>query len=116
MAFRTWGSPEAELEVRSDSAVALAAACQLKSHSHTILRIILEASLDLSLNRYRARSFTHIPGVTNIEADALSRLFAPDSKALPASLPVTLEVRPVSHRAPEFWTVQSRSAPGRSCT
>ena len=108
VAFKTWGSTSRDLEVRSDSAVALASACQLKSRSQTIFRVVLEASLKLYLNRYKARAFVHIPGVTNVEADALSRLFAPDPKVRPASLPVALEVAPVNHRAPDFWRTQSR--------
>ena len=117
IAVRTWGTPTTPLEVRADSAVALAAASRLKSAAPKILKIVLEASVDLALGRYVVKSFAHIPGVTNVEADALSRLYAPDPKSVPRSLPRSLECQPVNHRADAFWKVGGRRAPARrSCT
>ena len=111
IAARTWGSGAAPLEVRSDSAVALAASSRLKSQAPKVLRIVLEAPLDLALGRYTVESFIHIPGVTNLEADALSRLHAPEPKRIPVSLPRGLECQPTDFRAPSFWRISGRRAP-----
>ena len=97
--------------------MALAATSKLKSRAPGILKVLLEAALDLSLGRYEVSTFVHIPGVTNIEADALSRLTALEPKPFPASLVHVPEARPADHRAEAFWLVKgSRRAPGRrSC-
>ena len=39
-----------------------------------------ELALDMAEAVYRPGIGTHIPGVANVTADALSRLFGPDSK------------------------------------
>ena len=105
IACRTWGSPDCSLEVRSDSAVALAAAHRLKSKSSRVLRIVLEASLDLAHERYAVCSTAHIPGVTNVEADALSRLTAPDPVQFPLSLSLVSQAKAADFRDPDFWRV-----------
>ena len=105
IACRTWGTPNRSLEVRSDSAVALAAAHRLKSKSSRVLRIVLEASLDLAHERYAVASTAHIPGVTNMEADAQSRLTAPHPVQFPASLSLVSQAKAADFRDPDFWRV-----------
>jgi hypothetical protein len=111
IACRTWGSPDCSLEVRSDSAVALAASHRLKSKSSRVLRIVLEASLDLAHERYSVFSTAHIPGVTNVEADALSRLTAPEPVQFPPSLSLVSQAKAADFRDPDFWRVDLPKRP-----
>ena len=109
VAARTWCQRGYRiLNVRSDSAVGLAAVCNLKTKSPQILAIVLEASLDLALGRYQVRAADHIPGVSNLEADALSRLTAPDAKAFPLSLVGVPRVSTDDFRLTKFWSLNRR--------
>ncbi len=69
--------------VKSDNIAALRLAINLSSRSSNLNRVGMELALDLALGRYVAEALEHIPGVSNIEPDALSRL-----KGGECSLPV----------------------------
>ena len=45
--------------------------------------IAREVALDLALKNYRLTELSHIPGITNVTSDALSRLWSPDPKPFP---------------------------------
>ena len=64
-----------------------------------------EFSIDMARDKYRLHLLTHIPGITNIEADALSRVYAPNPPVLPKSLEGVprAEVR----LGPDFWIVDA---------
>ena len=45
-----------------------------------------EFALDQALRCYKVTGLTHIPGVTNVQADALSRKFSPKPPEMPKAL------------------------------
>ena len=65
--------------------------------------IAREFAIDLAKGRYRLNLLKHIPGITNIEADALSRVCAPIVPALPLSLAGVPRV--AVDLKPDFWIV-----------
>ena len=106
----------ATLEVRSDSAAALSSLVKLSSESPSLYVIASEIARDCALQNRRVDIATHIPGVANNVADALSRLWAPDPKAFPSILfevPRTL----APERSASFWRTavppRSRRMQGR---
>ena len=70
-----------------------------------ILKVALEVCLDLAEDTYRGSEFFHIPGVTNLEADALSRLQAPEPLDFPASLSAAPRAATINRFAAGFWRV-----------
>ena len=60
-------------ELRTDSACTLVALAGLRTKSPKILRVALVLCLDLAVACYEVSELFHIPGVTNVGADALSR-------------------------------------------
>ena len=62
-----------------------------------------EIALDQALQEYGLTILTHIPGVTNLEADYLSRLFSPKPPVKPGQLE-GVPLTPVQHGA-GFWKV-----------
>jgi hypothetical protein len=59
---------------------------KVSSKSPTLNAVAAEVALDLAVRDYTLSVVAHIPGVANVEADALSRLSAPEPKAFPRSL------------------------------
>ena len=74
-----------------------------RAKSADLTVIAREFAIDLAKGRYRLHLLKHIPGVTNVEADALSRVCAPIAPALPLSLAgiprIAVDVRS------DFWQV-----------
>ena len=104
VAVRTWSAQGFHIfEVRSDSAVGLASVCKLKTKSRQILRVVLEATVDLAQGLYDIRTAWHVPGITNLEADALSRQWGPAPKPFPASLEGVPRATAADFRNPNFW-------------
>ena len=90
-------------EVRSDSLAALRAFVKMASTSPTLSVILQELALDLALaDMERPSIWAHVPGVANIEPDALSRMYAPEAKLLPACLTDVPEIE-VPVRDARFW-------------
>eukprot|EP00969_Alexandrium_andersonii_P134590 5954777-Alexandrium_andersonii.AAC.1 len=54
--------------------------------SNALNAILQEVSLGEAVFDYPLRALTRIPGVANIRADALSRLFGPEPKCIPSEL------------------------------
>ena len=65
--------------------------------------IAREIALDQALRMYRLTFLEHIPGVTNIEADYLSRVHSPKPPVKPEQLE-TIALTPV-HIGEGFWKV-----------
>ena len=103
VALRTWGSRgDRFFELRTDSACAVAALAGLRTKSPQMLRVALELCLDLAEACYEVSELCHIPGVTNVEADALSRMYAPTALDFPASLEGTPRAASLNRTAAEF--------------
>ena len=79
----------------------------LRTKSPQILHVALELCLDLAEARYEVSEMFHIPGVTNVEADALSRLHAPTAVDFPASLEGAPRAASINRTAAEFWRSSS---------
>eukprot|EP00435_Cladocopium_sp_Y103_P051935 s1011_g16.t1 len=76
----------AKVQCRSDSLSLLQTLLKGRAKSKDLAVVAREFALDLARDRYRLHLLTHIPGVTNLEADALSRESAPVPLELPRSL------------------------------
>jgi hypothetical protein len=77
IAVRMWAKPEAGLMTRTDSATTVDVLFKMRSADAQLNRIAAEMALDLLANRYSPMVISHIPGVTNILPDKLSRAFQP---------------------------------------
>lgn len=110
LAFRMW-LPRLGFHtrclVKSDSLSTLIMLAKGKAKSPELNVLAREFALDQALREYRVWWLEHIPGVTNQQADALSRLEAPERATIPEAL----------HRVPRrtvdvgpgFWKVQLRA-------
>eukprot|EP00969_Alexandrium_andersonii_P334415 14777553-Alexandrium_andersonii.AAC.1 len=58
----------------------------MAADSNALNAILQEISLDEAVFGYPTRTLTHVPGVANVKADALSRLFGPEPKCIPSEL------------------------------
>lgn len=89
VAFRLW-LPRvgfgASIRVKSDSLSSLIMLSKGRAKSPELNIIAREVALDQALLVYRLTFLEHIPGVTNLEADYLSRAFAPKVPVKPRQL------------------------------
>ena len=89
VAFRLW-LPRvgfgATIRVKSDSLSSLLMLSKGRAKSPELNVIACEVALDQALLVYRLTFLEHIPGVTNLEADFLSRVFAPKVPVKPRQL------------------------------
>ena len=86
VALRLWltGCPRnIAVRVKSDNVGALRMLLNLTSQSDTMAIIAREVALDVAAGNYQLHELVHIPGVTNVAADALSRLWAPQPQDFP---------------------------------
>ena len=104
LSIRLWLVRQSTLRIRlkSDSLGALRLAMKLSSSSQSLNRIAQEIALHLALDEAQIDLLENIPGITNVQADALSRLYAPDAKVIPVSLVSARRVFP-QERSPDFW-------------
>lgn len=65
--------------------------------------ITLELALDLALDRYSGERLSHIPGVSNIDAVALSRLHVPEPKPFPARPIGVPQAIPLDRHGADLW-------------
>ena len=104
VAFRIW-LPSlgygAHVRAKSDNIGVLYMVANGKASSSELNILAREFSLDQALRIYRVSWLGHIPGITNLEADSLSRQFSPSPPPWPSAL-VDAIVRPVGMR-PDFW-------------
>ena len=87
VAIRLWlPGTTVTARVRSDSLSALRSMVKLASKSADLNLIARELALDSVHGLYTIGMATHIPGVSNILPDDLSRMWAPDPHAFPKAL------------------------------
>ena len=88
-AFRLW-LPDfkfrAHVRVKADSLSSLVVLAKGRAKSLELNVIAREVALDQALQQYRLTLLEHIPGVTNLEADYLSRIHSPHPPAMPEQL------------------------------
>ena len=90
------------VRVKSDNIGALRTLLKLTSPKEAMGAIAREVALDIASGNYQVHELIHIPGITNVAADALSRLWAPQ----PAAFPLTVgeEAKdPVPAFDQNFW-------------
>ena len=95
--------------MRSDSLGALRAIAKNGSGTPGVGTILRELSLEEAKLGSAISSLTHIPGISNTWADALSRLEAPEPKVVPVPLQhVTRAPAPMRNKA--WWNTGSLPA------
>ena len=107
VAFRLW-LPElgrcAAVRAKSDNLGVLCMLAKGGAKSKELNALAREFALDQALRTYRLHWLEHIPGVTNLEADALSRQTAPVPPEFPESL--QRAERSVVNVLRSFWKVE----------
>ncbi len=99
IAVRLWAShKEVAFSIRSDALGAIQALANLRSKNAGVNRIAAELALDIIDKQYAPLRIMHIPGVSNVIPDYLSRLLQPEAKSS--------EIRELRH-------AQHRKAPKR---
>ena len=105
-AFRLW-LPQikfrAHIRIKADSLSSLTMIAKGRAKSLELNVVAREIALDQAFQEYGLTILTHIPGVTNLEADYLSRLFSPKPPVKPGQLE-GVPLTPVQHGA-GFWKV-----------
>ena len=89
VALRAWSerfSDDTPIEVRSDNLPVLFALAKWSAAAPELNTIVQEISLICVTRDLPICGLSHIPGVTNVTADALSRLRAPEPKPFPSEL------------------------------
>jgi hypothetical protein len=103
VALRAWEDKIDEgIALRSDSLATLGALAKLSSPAPGINAVLRDIALLRSRSGNCVASLTHIPGVANTWADALSRLEAPDPKPVPPALEGLPRV-PLPPRVAGWW-------------
>ena len=108
VACRTWlpkFQGRANVRCRSDSLSLLFSLVRGRAKSSDLSVLAREFALDQAQGLYRLHLLTHIPGITNLEADALSRQWAP----VPLELPESVRNAPRAEVIVDdtFWKVQT---------
>ena len=106
---KAWQNKRCTLTIRSDNIGALVLLGRLDSKSPRNNLIAREAALDMGESTFKPQVAEHIPGISNITADLLSRIYQPGSTA---KLPTILAGVPRSQPAVRdrtWW--RSLSAP-----
>jgi len=103
VAIRIWlPGTQVLARIKSDSLSALRSMVKLSSSSPALGLIAREIALDSVLGLYTVGVAVHIPGVSNVLPDDLSRMWAPEPHAFPSILQGVAEhVAPERDRA--FW-------------
>ena len=105
-AFRLWLpslAHGATFRAKSDNLGVLYALAKGRARSPELNVLAREFAYDEATRAYQVKGLVHIPGVTNVQADALSRQFAPEAKSFPKEL---LEVpRDEVNFGNDFWKV-----------
>ena len=91
------------VRLRSHNVGALRTFFKLAAGSSNLNVVAREVALDLALKNYRLTELSHIPGITNVTSDALSRLWSPDPKPFPNLGSATKDVVP--NMGTDFWRV-----------
>ena len=91
------------VRVKSDNVGALRMLLNLTSSSDPLSIIAREVALDIASDNYQISELEHVPGITNVAADALSRLWAPQSEPLPNLGEAVQDLAP--DFSSDFWKV-----------
>eukprot|EP00435_Cladocopium_sp_Y103_P040858 s554_g11.t1 len=91
------------VRVKSDNVGALRMLLKLTSQSGSMAVIAREIALDIAAKNYQLNELHHVPGVTNVVADALSRLWAPHPEPFPFLGEAVKDEPP--HLDDSFWKV-----------
>ena len=75
---------------------------KLSSPSPHLNKVAQEIALHLAIGDAQISLLEHIPGITNIQADALSRLNAAEAESIPGFLSNAMRVFP-PNRDSDFW-------------
>ena len=113
VALRLWRTQlhvRAALALRSDSLGALSATLRAGSRSESLGTILRELALEEAELGSAFTALEHIPGITNVWPDALSRLSAPAPKRIPEALRTVQRAWPAARTA-DFWL--TARPPGR---
>ena len=106
---RYWQGCRAKLQIRSDNVGALTLLATLRGKSKAMSVIAREYALDLGQAQWRPDVATHIPGLTNVICDTLSRRFDPHKKfVLPSLLTAAKAVLPPP-RTDTWWKTLHRA-------
>ena len=81
------------LELKTDNVAALTLVTKMQPHSPRLGLIAREMALDIAASAYTPDSASHIPGIANKAADALSRQSAPSPPAIPSYLNESIRSR-----------------------
>ena len=98
-----WKKQRAIVAARTDSAAAVGSWNKERSPSAAINAVVREAALDMAEGLYRVDTTEHIPGVTNILPDALSRLYQPGKPRIPPQDLVTCRRVWPDQRVDTWW-------------
>ena len=98
-----------ELQVKGDNIGALTAVLKLRAKDPMLNAIAREIALDIREGRYEVTLLQHIPGISNVLPDALSRQYSPDPKPFPESLRGARH-REVPSRGTDFWRTWANPA------
>ena len=107
VALRTWryhwATKRCVVHVRSDNMAALYTVTKMQPSGPSLMVVARELALDVADAVYDPQLVSHIPGVANLAADALSRKFDPNVRyTLPTILKGCVEVHP-DDRTPQWW-------------
>ena len=98
-----WTNKRSCIRVASDNMASLAMVCRMQPHSPVLAVVARELALDISDSVYEPQLAEHIPGISNIVADMLSRKFDPEKKyTLPPLLAGCKQIHP-EERRPAWW-------------
>ena len=75
-----WKHSRVHLHLRGDNVASLVMFSTLKTHSKQLSLIAREFALDLGTAAFRPEVVQHVPGISNVVADQLSRRFEPGRK------------------------------------
>ena len=108
VALRLWlPSTDRRLSTRikSDNVGALRTLLKLTSPSQAMGVVAREVALDVAAGNYQITELEHVPGVTNVVADALSRMWSPEP--LPFPLQIGEECSdPVPDFGSKYWKAE----------
>ena len=106
-----WARERASIHVSGDNMAALSMVAKMQPHSATLGVIARELALDIADAIYEPQMASHVPGVANVAADALSRKHQPDVVfTLPSVLAGSTEVHPPD-RDHQWWrTIAARQS------
>jgi hypothetical protein len=94
LALRTLVSQCVRVALKGDSLSALEALRSASARSPGLNAVIAEIAFDTAVKDVYLVSLTHVPGLANVDADALSRMYAPVPVARPAAFKDSSRVRP----------------------